>query len=204
MQQLTKSNGGSNLSLVNEILEHNKSFVETKQYEQFLTTRYPDKRLVILTCMDTRLVELLPKAMNLRNGDAKIVKNAGAIVSHPFGSAMRSLLVAVYELGADEIFVIGHHGCGMTGLNADSVIDKAKTRGIDDSIFETLERSGIDLSKWLTGFNHVKEGIEKSVNIIRNHPILPKSVPVHGFIIHPETGQLDLVTDGYQAVASHS
>jgi carbonic anhydrase len=189
------------MSLLNEIIQYNESFVETKQYEEFRTTRFPDKRMVILTCMDTRLVELLPKAMNLRNGDAKIVKNAGAIVSHPFGSIMRSLIVAVYELEADEIFVIGHYECGMTGLNADSIIEKAKSRGISDSVLETLDHSGINLTKWLRGFNQVQEGIVKSVNIIRNHPLLPKDLPVHGFIMDPGTGKLDLVEDGYLKIS---
>ena len=76
--------------------------------------------------MDTRLVELLPKAMNLHNGDAKIIKNAGAIVSHPFGSVMRSIIVAVYQLDADEVFVIGHYDCGMTGLNSEMSSPKRK------------------------------------------------------------------------------
>ncbi len=147
--------------------------------------------------MDTRLVELLPKAMNLHNGDAKIIKNAGAIVSHPFGSVMRSIIVAVYQLDADEVFVIGHYDCGMTGLNSEDVIAKAKTRGISDDVIETLGHSGIDLKRWLTGFNHVREGIEKSVNIIRNHPLLPNNLPVHGLIIDPETGRFDLVDSGY-------
>ena len=116
------------MSLINEILSYNKDFVETKQYQEFLTTKFPDKRMVVITCMDTRLVELLPKAMNLHNGDAKIIKNAGAIVSHPFGSLMRSIIVAVYQLEADEVFVIGHYDCGMTGLNSEVVIANAKTQ----------------------------------------------------------------------------
>ncbi len=115
------------MSLISEILNYNKEFVETKQYQEFLTTKFPDKRMVVLTCMDTRLVELLPKAMNLQNGDAKIIKNAGAIVSHPFGSVMRSIIVAVYQLEADEIFVIGHYDCGMTGLNSAMSSPKRKT-----------------------------------------------------------------------------
>ncbi|GFZ90311.1 carbonic anhydrase [Paenibacillus marchantiophytorum] len=188
------------MSLVNEILNYNEEFVETQRYKEFLTTKFPDKRMVVLTCMDTRLVELLPKAMNLHNGDAKIIKNAGAIVSHPFGSIMRSIVVAVYELDADEVFVIGHYDCGMTGLNSDHVIANAKKRGISDDVIATLGHSGINLSRWLTGFEHVREGIEKSVNIIRNHPLLPKNLPVHGLIIDPQTGRLDLIEDGYQAV----
>lgn len=185
------------MSLVNEIMSYNKDFVETKQYQEFLTTKFPDKKMVVVTCMDTRLVELLPKAMNLHNGDAKILKNAGAIISHPFGSLMRSIIVAVYQLEADEVFVIGHYDCGMTGLNSESVIANAKSRGISDDVIETLGHAGIDLKRWLTGFEHVREGIEKSVNIIRNHPLLPKNLPVHGMIIDPETGRIDLIDSAY-------
>src|SRR5699024_12234357 len=72
-------------------ISFNQRFVEEKKYEEFTTTKYPNKKLVILTCMDTRLVELLHKALNLKNGDVKIVKNAGAIINNPFGSIMRSL-----------------------------------------------------------------------------------------------------------------
>lgn len=185
------------MSLITKMLEHNQQFVETQQYKEFLTTKFPDKRMVILTCMDTRLVELLPKAMNLRNGDAKLIKNAGAIVSHPFGSIMRSIIVAVYELGAHEVVVVGHHGCGMTGLNSADVLAKAKERGVSADVLDTLTHSGIDLAGWLTGFDHVEEGIVNSVNMIRNHPLLPKDLPVHGLIIHPETGKLDMIEDGY-------
>ena len=121
------------MSILSEIQEHNVRFVERREYEPFLTDAFPDKKLVVLTCMDTRLVELLPRAMNIRNGDAKIIKNAGAIVSHPFGSVMRSLLVAVYELNAVEVAVVGHYGCGMTKLSCDRVLQKAVARGVSPS-----------------------------------------------------------------------
>lgn len=91
------------------LMEYNQRFVARKQYEPFLTDRFPYKKLVVVTCMDTRLTELLPMALDLKNGDAKIIKVAGAIVAHPFGSVMRSILVAVYGLGAEHIIVVGHH-----------------------------------------------------------------------------------------------
>ena len=62
------------MNKLDEILEFNKDFVENREYEKYKSSKYPDKKLVILSCMDTRLTELLPKALNLRNGDAKIVK----------------------------------------------------------------------------------------------------------------------------------
>ncbi len=184
------------MTRLQDILAFNTEFVQAGQYKPFLTDRYPDKRMVILTCMDSRLLELLPKAMNLRNGDAKIIQNAGAIVSHPFGSVMRSILVAVYTLMAEEILVVGHYDCGMTGLNSKAVLTKAKAAGIPQSTFDTLNHAGINLSQWLTGFNSVEEGVTQSVEMIRSHPLLPRDLPVHGLIIHPETGKLDVLTDG--------
>ena len=185
------------MSLLSEILENNRSFVEQKAYEPFRTDRFPNKKLAVLTCMDTRLVELLPRAMSFGNGDVKLIKNAGAIVSHPFGSVMRSLLVAVYELGAEEIAVVGHHGCGMTGLSCASVLQKARGRGVSQDVIDTLANAGVDLQRWLCGFERVEDGVRQSVEVIRNHPLLPDDVPVHGMIICPETGRLDLLVDGY-------
>ena len=120
------------MSQLSEILSFNREFVSTKAYESFLTDRYPDKKIVIVTCMDTRLTELLPKAMNLRNGDAKFIKIAGAVVAAPFGSVMRSILVfAIYSLGAEEIYVVGHHDCGITGMGHEVILKQARdVRGL--------------------------------------------------------------------------
>lgn len=187
------------MRLLEEIIEHNSQFVEKRDYEKYQTTKFPDKKMVILTCMDTRLVELLPQAMNVKNGDVKIVKSAGAIVAHPFGSIMRSILVAVMELGADEVCVVGHHDCGMSSLNPDSFLDKAKKRGISQDKIDTLHYSGIQLEDWLKGFDKVEDSVKHSVDVIRNHPLLPADVPVHGLVIDPSTGKLDLIEDGYQS-----
>ena len=71
--------------MIDQIIEYNKSFVAQKGYEKYLTDKYPDKKLAVLSCMDTRLTELLPAALGLKNGDAKIIKNAGGLVISAFG-----------------------------------------------------------------------------------------------------------------------
>lgn len=78
------------MSLLNDIMQFNEQFTKNKDYEKYQTSKFPDKKMAILSCMDTRLVELLPHAMNMRNGDVKIIKSAGALVAHPFGSIMRA------------------------------------------------------------------------------------------------------------------
>ncbi|MEH6945966.1 carbonic anhydrase [Bacillus sp. JJ634] len=186
------------MSLLNEILDYNEKFVNEEEYTKYQTTKYPDKKMIIVSCMDTRLVELLPKSMNVRNGDVKILKTAGAIVSHPFGSVMRSILVAVYELKADEIYVIPHHDCGMAAVNTDEMIKKMVNRGVPEGTISTIENSGIDIKNWLRGFDDVYESVKHSVNCIKNHPLIPQNIPVHGLIIAPDTGKLEVVVDGYK------
>ncbi|AST92962.1 beta-class carbonic anhydrase [Sutcliffiella cohnii] len=187
------------MKLLEEILEHNSNFVRNKEYLKYETTKFPNKKVVVLSCMDTRLLELLPSALNFKHGDMKIVKNAGALVSHPFGSIMRSILVAVYELNADEVMVVGHHDCGMGSINADSMIQKMKDRGIAVEKIEALKYAGVDIKSFLKGFQSVEESVRESVDTINNHPLLPSNLPVHGLVIDPHTGKLDVVINGYES-----
>jgi carbonic anhydrase len=110
---------------------------------------------------------------------------------------MRSIMLAIYELHSDEVVVVGHTGCGMTGLSCERVLDKAKLRGVSEDVLATVRNSGIDLRKWLTGFEHVEDGVRGSVEVIRQHPLLPKDIPVHGMMIDSQTGALQLIVDGY-------
>lgn len=80
--------------MIDELVSYNREFVKNKGYEKYITNKYPDKKIAIVSCMDTRLTELLPASLGIKNGDVKIIKNAGAIISHPFGSVIRSLMVA--------------------------------------------------------------------------------------------------------------
>ena len=189
------------MTLLTEILDHNKEFVDAGEYVQFFSDKFPNRGLAILSCMDARIIELLNQALGLKNGDAKMIKNAGALVTHPWGSVMRSLLVAVFELRCKEIMVVAHYDCGMRGLSSAHVLEKAEASGISATSIETLRNAAIDLDGWLTGFDDVGQSVRHSVEMIRNHPLMPKSVPVHGLVIHPTTGKLDLVVNGYDNVS---
>lgn len=190
------------MSELNHIISFNQEFVESGEYAQFFTSKYPMRGLAILSCMDARIIELLPRALGLKNGDAKLIKNAGALVTHPWGSVMRSLLVAVFELKVKEIMVIAHYDCGMQKLTAESFLGKAAENGIPDDRLETLRNAGIDLDTWLTGFENVEDSVRHTVSIIRRHPLMPAHVAVHGLVIHPTTGKLTLVVDGSTTTSS--
>jgi carbonic anhydrase len=62
-----------------------------------------------------------------------------------------------------------------------------------------LKYSGVDLERWLRGFSSVEESVRHSVDMLKNHPLLPPNIPVHGLIIDPHTGKLDVVVNGYDS-----
>ena len=184
------------MSELTDILSYNQHFVESGEYEKYFTDKYPGRELAILSCMDARIIELLPNALGLKNGDAKLIKNAGALVTHPWGSVMRSLLVAVFELKVKEIMVIAHHDCGMRGLHAEEFLQRVHDSNNPDDRIETLRNAGIDLDGWLTGFDNVEDSVRHTVELIRKHPLMPDNIAIHGLVIHPTTGKLNLIVDG--------
>jgi len=176
--------------MIDDILQYNKTFVASKGYEKYVTDKYPDKKLAVLSCMDTRLTELLPAALGLKNGDAKVIKNAGGLVISPYDSAMRSLLVAIYELGVEEIMVVAHTTCGACHMSFQEFEHHMLDRGISPDTFETIKRCGIDLDHWLEGFHDTEQSVRTTVDTVKHHPLMPRDVTVRGFIIDSITGQL--------------
>ena len=175
---------------LDQILIDNRNFVKEKKYEDFITNKYPDKKLAIISCMDTRLTHLLPAALNIKNGDVKLIKNAGGVISHPFGSVMRSLMVAIYELGVTDILVIGHTDCGMRSIDPDEIKGLMMERGIDRQTIELIENCGINLNKWLHGFDDERSSVLSTLKTIKNHPLMPEDVNVYGFVMDSVTGEL--------------
>ena len=131
-----------------------------------MTSKYPDKKLAVLSCIGTRLTELLPAALGLKNDDAKIIKNVGGLVISVFDSAMRSLIVAIYELGVEEIMVVVHSKCGACHMNYDHFHHEMIARGVTDKTLDTIQKCGIDLHHWLEGFKDTTESGRKTVETI--------------------------------------
>lgn len=177
--------------MIDKILEYNGKFVAEKKYEQFITDKYPNKKIAIVTCMDTRLVELLPAALGFRDGDVKIIKNAGGTITNPFDSTVRSLIVAIYELGVEEVMIIGHTGCGVQGMDSAQMQHLMRERGIPDSHITLMKHCGIDLDQWLHGFDDTESAILETVDLVSNHPLIPKDVVVKGYIMDSVTGELN-------------
>lgn len=172
------------------IKQHNRQFVEEGSYREFTASKFPARKTAVVTCMDTRLVGMLEAALGLRQGDVKMIKNAGGLVTDPYGDSMRSLLVAIYELGVENVMIIAHTNCGVEGMDGHHFINDMKKRGISPETIENIKADGIDLEAWLTGFSDTEEAVRKSVELVKNHPLLPNGIKVSGFVIDTVTGEL--------------
>ena len=175
------------MTQIDSVLAFNREYVASKAFEAHLTDKFPDRKLAVLSCMDTRLSVLLQDALGLKNGDAKIIKNAGAVIPTPWDSAMRSLIVAVYELGVEEIMVVAHTTCGACHMSFSHFRKEMLERGVPEA---ELNRGDIDLDEWLEGFHDTEASVRKTVGAILGHPLMPQDVTVRGFIIDSATGEL--------------
>lgn len=176
--------------MMEDILEFNRRFVEDRQYEKYVTSKYPDRKIAVVTCMDTRLVELVPAALGFKNGDIKMIKNAGGVVTESFGSAVRSILVGIYELGIEDVLIIGHSDCGAQHISGEELLSMMRERGISQEDIDMCRFFDVDFDRWLCGFDSVEESVRSSVGLLESHPLIPDDVRIWGFVIDSHTGEL--------------
>jgi carbonic anhydrase len=152
----------------------------------------PARRFAILTCMDARLDPA--KFAGLSEGDAHVIRNAGGRASD---DAIRSLVISYKLLGTHEFFVIHHTDCGMEFFSNDVMRDllnsSLETAELTPNGFRDVgkgpgSRAG-EYIEWLTIKNQ-KQSVLDDVTRIRHHPLVPKSIPVHGYIYDVRSGKL--------------
>lgn len=180
------------MKLLDSILETNRKFAKPGIFLPL--PKNPQKQFAIFTCMDTRLVSFLEPAMGIKRGDAKVIKNAGNTIIDPNGGVIRSLVVAVFMLGVEEILVIGHRDCGMAHIDGNALRENMIRRGIAPDTIDSLVP---DLGQWAGAFTCPEENVKNVVTIIRQSPLIPKDVPIHGLIFCPVDGHLDVIVRGY-------
>jgi carbonic anhydrase len=157
----------------------------------------PAYRFTVLTCMDARMDPA--KFAGLSEGDAHVIRNAGGRASD---DAIRSLVISYKLLGTKEFFVIHHTNCGMVLFN---------NRIMGDLLSKSLEQAVIDENgwrdvgqgpgspegakiDWLT-FTDDRQAVIDDVKTIRNHPLIPKTIPVYGYLYDVKTGKLEEIVE---------
>jgi carbonic anhydrase len=178
-------------SILSEVLTANQKYSATFGEKSNLALP-PARRFAVLTCMDARLDP--DKYAGLTEGDAHVIRNAGGRASD---DAIRSLIISYKLLGTREFFVIHHTNCGMEFFTNEVM------RGLLSNSLETAEltssgfrdvgkgpgsRAG-EFIEWLT-IKDQKQSVLDDVLRIRNHPLIPRSIPIYGYIYDVHSGKL--------------
>src|SRR5260370_23739744 len=108
------------MSAIDEGLAANEIYSRTHELRKL--TSLPERKLAVLTCMDTGLSM---RPLGLKTGDAHIIRNAGGIVTE---DTLRSLVVSHYLLGTEEIMVINHTDCGLMLTSEQDLRTRIQTR----------------------------------------------------------------------------
>jgi carbonic anhydrase len=177
--------------ILNEVLAANVRY-ETGFGERSKLALPPARQFAILTCMDARLDPA--KYAGLSEGDAHVIRNAGGRASD---DAIRSLVISYKLLGTKEWFIIHHTDCGMA-LFTDEIIrgllrNSLETAQIDANGWKDVgagpgSQEG-DFVDWLT-FPDETSSVVTDVRRVRNHPLVPKTIPIYGFVYDVKTGRL--------------
>ena len=185
--------------ILTEVLSANEGYAST--FTKGDLALPPARGFAILTCMDARLDPA--KYAGLSEGDAHVTRNAGGRASD---DAIRSLVISHKLLGTQEFFVIHHTDCGMQLFNNDIMSDLL-SQSLDTA---TIDASGWhDVGKgpgstdgkyinWLT-FKDNELSVLEDVSRIRNHALVPKYIPIYGFIYDVRTGKLVEVPEAMNA-----
>lgn len=176
------------MSIMEELFAANENFCaqEPPACKTVCSSR-PTRHFAVLTCMDTRLVEFLEPALGIQRGEAKILKNAGNCVTGMFDSMVQSLLICVFQMGVQEVFVIGHDSCGMEKTTSEELMEKMLQRGIAP---EAIAMVRDELSHWTDRFESAEKNVVRTVQVLSHHPLLPGDIQIHGLMFHPQTGRL--------------
>jgi carbonic anhydrase len=176
-----------------EILQANRRYADSFGDKSKLALP-PARGFAILTCMDARIDPA--KLAGLAEGDAHVIRNAGGRASD---DAIRSLVISHKLLGTNEWFVIHHTNCGMQ-LFTDDVMRDLLGQSLATASFDGARwtdpggggsRAG-DFINWLA-FKDLAESVVVDVERIRRHPLVARSIPIHGYIYVVTTGRLVVV-----------
>lgn len=164
-----------------------------------------NKKALFLTNIGNGLESILQEVTNIRPENMLTIQCYGPVISNPFGDIMRSVIIAIYQENVEDIFVVGTQDRGNASVNIltqlDSMKDKIQTL---DYLFQynRPEFSGDTINEWLLGKENGSDNIEKCVNIIHHHPLVPSYVNVRGLIVNNHEGKPSIVEVPTNKIAS--
>jgi carbonic anhydrase len=150
--------------------------------------------IIALTCIDPRLNRLMPGVLGVPEDQFIWLRNAGNIIYEPLSSMMRSLALACAIKGGKEIAIIGHTDCQVGKTTTMQLIDRLRALGVERHLLPE------NLNEFFGTFASERQNVLKGVDIARHSPLIGPKVPVHGLLVDIQTGKLEWLVNGYQAL----
>ncbi|MBP7148206.1 MAG: carbonic anhydrase [Acidobacteria bacterium] len=177
---------------INDVLERNRAFARGRAASPLpASEKLP---LAVVSCYDPRLDELLRGALGLAQGEAFLLRTAGALVQ-PSGGVIRSLAMAVFMFGVREVLVVGHSSCRMARFDTAEFVQTFRARGVPREAF-----GADDLREWAGAIASPRAGVARSVETIRTAAFFPRDLVVAGAVLDDSTGALEVVVQPGQPV----
>src|SRR5438309_9559250 len=158
------------MSVIDEVLAANEAYSRTHELRNL--TPCPERKLAVITCMDTRLSI---RTLGLKTGDAHIIRNAGGIVTD---DTLRSLVVSHYLLGTQEIMVINHTDCGLMHTSEQDLRTRIQNRTGTAAVAPAF----------FYAFQNVEENVRHQLQKLRTHHCIPRTVTVRRFVYDVSNG----------------
>ena len=155
------------------------------------TTELP---VVALTCIDPRLHPLFPGVLGLPDEQFIWLRNAGNIITSSLSSTMRSLALACAVKGGREIVLIGHTDCKIRHTTISELTDRFKALGIE------RRQLPENLAEYFGVFASERQNVIRGVDFIRQSPLIGARIPVQGLMVDIQTGTLEWIVNGYEAL----
>lgn len=153
------------------------------------------KKTLIITSFNEKILQYIPEISQKTTEELLIFNSLGEVISQPYGCLVRDIILAINFENVVEIYVIGDEN--KSSISEEELIIRLEKSGVTKQAIEMLDYInfvGDSTINWLKGPQVTRDKIKRNVELIKKHPLIPKSLPVKGFIVNTEKNEIDLIS----------
>lgn len=155
------------------------------------------KKILFVTGMESKFEQLIKQRVGFHPENTFILQSHETVIA-PFGDLMRDILFSVYQENVKEIFVVGLNKEHTAPSAADAVTKILENKELQKKL-QTLnylfkncmpEFTENHIEQWLRDESTATDRVRKSVDTIRQHPLMPSDIRIQGFLLDSLTENL--------------
>ncbi|WP_226679996.1 carbonic anhydrase [Sutcliffiella horikoshii] len=149
-----------------------------------------NNKALVLTGLDRKLERHFANITKRNLEDLIIINSYEEEISQGFSSLMRNIILAVYmEKIADIYIIVEKYDKGIS-IDPEDLYALMEEGGGRVEVIQTLNYIKTfgqkDMMEWLSVPNHPESIIQNNIEFIKKHPLIPRTVKVHGYIVNKD------------------